>query len=172
MKVLYLNPSGQLGGAETSLLTLVEGRRRERREFRPIVVTTEEGPFTRRCAELEIPHLILPLPMALECVGDAEEQDGHWGNRVARLLCCSSDFIRFAAGIRKLLHRVRPDIIHTNGFKMHIACAWALGGPNAEAAVVGHIHDYVSNRPLAGRLLRTVSNRFSWFIANSRSVAS
>jgi glycosyltransferase involved in cell wall biosynthesis len=36
---------------------------------------------------------------------------------------------------------------------------------------VGHIHDYVSRRPIAGKLLRLAAGRFLCFIANSRSVA-
>ena len=175
MRVLYLNPSGQLGGAESSLLTLLSGLRRQVSEFRPFVIATEKGPFVSRCAELDIPHEVVSLPLRLERLGDAQAEEGK-GSRVvaaARLLQCTTDFAAYSRAIGTVLRREKPEVIHTNGFKMHILGAWTNGRKTKHRpALIGHIHDYVSTRPLAGKLLKAGAGRFSGFIANSRSVAT
>src|SRR5262249_2712403 len=63
---------------------------------------------------------------------------------------------------------VRPDVIHSNGFKMHLMGTWAAPRPTP---VIWHLHDFVSLRPLMPRLLRLVLHRCAAVITNSRSVA-
>jgi glycosyltransferase involved in cell wall biosynthesis len=175
MRVLYLNPSGQLGGAETSLLNLLSGLRSHAPEFRPFVVATEQGPFLSRCDQLGIPHQVLGLPARLERFGDSSVDAAKASRLVemARLFRCTRDFNAYSKAMGTLLVREKPDVIHTNGFKMHVIGAWVNGSSRVKRrpALVGHIHDYVSTRPLAGKLLKAGSGRFSSFIANSRSVA-
>ena len=61
-----------------------------------------------------------------------------------------------------------PDLIHSNGFKMHVLAAWARP---AGCPLIWHIRDYVSARPLMSRLIRANANRCTAAIANSNSVA-
>ncbi len=61
-----------------------------------------------------------------------------------------------------------PDIIHSNGFKMHVLGAWAAA---RGIPMIWHIHDFVSARPLMAPLLRAHARRCAAIIANSRSVA-
>jgi glycosyltransferase involved in cell wall biosynthesis len=175
MRVVYLNPSGQLGGAETSLLNLIDGLYRQTDKFQPFVIATEKGPFIARCAELGIPHEVLSLPNRLERFGDSPAPEARASRlmEAAKLLRCTKDFTSYSRAMTELLRREKPDVIHTNGFKMHIVGAWVNGRRNGKPppALVGHIHDYVSTRPLAGKLLKAGAGRFSGFIANSRSVA-
>jgi glycosyltransferase involved in cell wall biosynthesis len=63
----------------------------------------------------------------------------------------------------------RPDIVHSNGFKMHVLAA--LVRPSG-ARVIWHIHDFVTNRPVMARLLRALSPRCSLAVANSRAVGA
>jgi glycosyltransferase involved in cell wall biosynthesis len=163
-----------MGGAETSLINLLDGLIRRNQAFRPFVIATERGPFIARCAEMGIPNEVLDLPTRLERLGDSPaEGRAPQMMEAARVLRCAPDFTSYSRGISKLLRRENPDVIHTNGFKMHIVGAWVTGRSNAKRrpALVGHIHDYVSTRPLAGKLLKAGASRFSRFIANSRSVA-
>lgn len=174
MKVVYLSPSGQMGGAETSLLTLLGGLLQQNPEFRPYVIAPEAGPFIGRCGELGIPYEILSMPARMERVGDSATADRlALLGRAADLVRGSRDLVNYTKALRALLRREQPDLIHTNGFKMHIVGAWVKSGRGKRGApLVGHIHDYVSTRPLAGRLLKVGSSRFAEFIANSRSVAA
>jgi glycosyltransferase involved in cell wall biosynthesis len=69
--------------------------------------------------------------------------------------------------LRRALSILDPDVIHTNGFKMHVlgALAKTRGTP-----LIWHIHDYVSSRPLMARLIKLLCNRCALIIANSESV--
>jgi glycosyltransferase involved in cell wall biosynthesis len=168
MKILYLSGSGQLGGAESSLLNLLTGVQQECAEIEPVVVAPEEGTFTRACRELGVPCSILPMPCQLERFGDSQIGAGELLGKVFGAARLAGDFLRYARALRHLIRRERPAVIHTNGLKMHILGAWA----NRERVpLVGHIHDYVSTRRLAGKLLKFSAHGFSSFIANSQSVA-
>jgi glycosyltransferase involved in cell wall biosynthesis len=71
--------------------------------------------------------------------------------------------------LRRAVRRERPDVVHTNGLKMHVLAAWTR--PRG-AALLWHIHDYVSRRPLAARLLRQRAGACDAIVANSKSVAA
>jgi len=67
--ILFLNKVAELGGAEFSLLNLVQGI--QRHAFQPIVVLGDEGPLQERLEKLNVdthifpldfPHLINPIP--------------------------------------------------------------------------------------------------------------
>jgi len=74
----------------------------------------------------------------------------------------------YQRALQSLLADIDPDVIHTNGFKLHV-----LGNRAAprEASVVWHLHEYLSNRPLSRWLLRHHVSRTAAVVANSRSVA-
>jgi glycosyltransferase involved in cell wall biosynthesis len=66
-----------------------------------------------------------------------------------------------------LVRRLAPQVIHTNGFKMHIL--GALAKPSA-VPLIWHIHDYVSIRPFMAHLIKLFRRRCSLVLANSNSV--
>lgn len=76
--------------------------------------------------------------------------------------------MRYASSLRRTLKELQPDIVHTNGFKMHVLGAWAHP---ANTPVIWHVRDYVSTRPLMKRLLRMHAGRCAAAIGNSESVA-
>jgi glycosyltransferase involved in cell wall biosynthesis len=166
MRILYLNPCGQMGGAETSLYELLASVRNAERDWDLWLVLGEDGPLAQRARGLGVQVIVAPFPPGLATLGDA-------GQRPVLLLW---SLLRAAAGIA-LYHRrlgnicrmIQPDVIHTNGFKMHLLCTWMRPG---QTAVVWHIHDYVSARPLMRRLLRWRRKHCTAAIANSRSVAA
>ena len=174
MKVVYLNPSGQLGGAEWSLLTLLAALQRQS-DFEPVVVAPESGPFLKRCLDLGIRVEVLAFPKSLERTGDfPTDRSGIkrlW--RAASVARCGVDVFRYATSLKRLIQKERPHIIHTNGLKMHLFAGWLhrLGLTRGPVSLVGHIHDYVSVRPVAGKLLKAVAAQFTCFIANSKDVA-
>jgi glycosyltransferase involved in cell wall biosynthesis len=67
-----------------------------------------------------------------------------------------------------LLDAIAPDVIHTNGFKLH-----ALGSRAARPGmpVVWHVHEYISPRRISRTLLQFYSSRPAAIVANSHSVA-
>ncbi len=173
MKILFLNPSGQLGGAERVLLDFMASIRATHPAWHLEMVATAEGPFVSRAVALGIATTVLPLPAPLAAFGDGGVDTER--NRVWRSLILLAVFVRGAAPTAAYIWRLRrhlrlaaPDVIHSNGFKTHLLGLWARppGVP-----VIWHVHDFVARRPLMSTLLRRHARRCAAVVANSRSVA-
>ena len=166
MRIVYLNPCGQMGGAETSLEVLLGSVRAAEPEWELWLVLGEDGPLAGKARQLGVNVLIAPFPRELACLGDAGESSLNTFWSLAKGAAATVLYVRRMAAI---LRTAKPDVIHTNGFKMHLLGIWTrpLGIP-----VVWHIHDYVRRRPLMCRLLRWFSRYSSAAIVNSNSVGA
>jgi glycosyltransferase involved in cell wall biosynthesis len=166
VRIVYLNPCGQFGGAETSLRELLASVRAAAPDWELWLVLGEDGPLAVETRGSGVRVVIAPYPVALARLGDT-------GNHVLRTLLslvkAGAATFSYARGLAAILRRIHPDLIHTNGFKMHVLGAWTRpqGTPLA-----WHIHDYVGKRRLMSRLLRLFANRCAVAIVNSFSVAA
>jgi len=163
MRIVYLNPSGRLGGAETSLRELLASVRAAEPAWELWLVLGEDGPLAGIARDLGVKVLVKPFPAALARLGD----NGRWAALVGlgKAVVATG---RYARSLARWLGEIEPDIIHTNGFKMHLLGAWTRPQPSH---LIWHIHDYVSARALMRRLLRPFRKRCSAAIVNSKSVA-
>lgn len=75
----------------------------------------------------------------------------------------------YSRRLARLLADLAPDVIHTNGFKLHVLAA-RVAPPSA--ALVWHIHEYVARRPISRALLRRYAPQCAGIVTNSRSVAA
>jgi glycosyltransferase involved in cell wall biosynthesis len=163
MRIVYLNPSGRLGGAETSLRELLASIRAAEPAWELWLVLGEDGPLAGIARDLGVHVLVKPFPRALARLGDT----GRWA-AVLGLLKASVATERYARGLRRWLRQIKPDIIHSNGLKMHLLGAWVRP---RRTPLIWHIHDYVSLRPLMRRLLRPFRKACTVAVVNSNSVA-
>ncbi len=166
MRIAFLNPSGHLGGAEACLLDMIAVLRQSRPEWKISLVMAESGPLAERATTLGAEIQTLPFPPDLAQLGDSGES-----SRAAlalQMLRTTPAVLRYRKQLRAYLSQLRPEIIHTNGFKMHVL--GALAKPPG-SALIWHIHDYVSPRALMARLLRRMAKRADAIITNSQSVA-
>lgn len=173
MKVLFLNPSGQLGGAEVCLLNMMASLRDDEPAWRLHLIVSDEGPLAAGASELGVRVTVLKFPASLARLGDAGAGGpaGHGVSRfnlLRRLLTTIPSAISYKRRLRRAIDKCAPDVIHTNGFKMHVL--GALARPRHKA-LVWHIHDYVRPRPVMARLLRLLAKRCAMAITNSKSVA-
>src|SRR5579863_9516822 len=145
MRIVYLNPSGRLGGAETSLRELLASVRAAEPSWELWLVLGEDGPLAAIARELGVQVQVTPFPGALARLGDNGRLSALTG-----LLGASAATRRYTRELSRWLRRIEPHVIHTNGFKMHLLGAWAR--PRG-ASLIWHIHDYVSSRRLMRRLL-------------------
>jgi glycosyltransferase involved in cell wall biosynthesis len=172
MKVLYLNPSGSLGGAERSLLDMIASLRAARPDWQLALIAGEDGALVRRAQALGATATVLPIPQSLARLGDAGA-GGPAGAQVGRLALAASmanaamAARRYTRAMAGAIEEAEPAVIHTNGFKMHLIAARAAGG---RIPVIWHVHDYVGSRPVMARLMRLGARRCALAIANSRSV--
>ena len=170
MNVLYLNTSGQMGGAETSLSTLMKSLRELYPEWRLSLLLGEDGPLAACAGKLGVTVQVLPLPRELALFGSYARFGLGWTWRALHSLAAAS---RYRTRLKAAIREIRPDVIHTNGSKMHFLLASVsrreFGGGDVR---VCHVHDYVNCRPLERWLLKAGSRRFDRIVANSASVAA
>jgi len=173
MRILYLSPSGHLGGAERSLMDVLASVRKAEPGWTLSLITGSAGPLIAKAATIGVRARAIPFPPELASLGDAGA-GGPAGNQThpaGLLLRCLVAAPTIALYLRRLSRAIRqeaPDVVHTNGFKMHILGIWSRP---ERAAVIWHVHDYASARPLMGQLLRRHAGGCAVAIANSESVA-
>jgi glycosyltransferase involved in cell wall biosynthesis len=174
MKVLYLNASGQIGGAENSLLDVIASIHAAQPAWSLHLLTSEDGPLVVKARALGVQVKVLPFPAALTRLGDAGA-GGPAGAQVGglqlllNLLRAAPGAASYLRELRREVQRLSPDIMHANSLKMHILSVWAR--PRRPPAVVWHVHDYISVRPVMARLMRRYASRCAAAVANSYSVA-
>jgi len=170
VSIVFLSPTGQTGGAEAALHDLLAGLRESHPSWSLRLIVASDGPLVERVQALGVPVHVLPFPASVARIGDWGVGRG-WPSRFRFLIRCAGaalpalDYLR---RLHRLLQTSRPDVIHTNGLKMHILGAWAR--PRG-SALLWHLHDYAGRRPFTARLLRRYADRCSAVVANSRSVA-
>ncbi len=172
MRLMFLSTSGQLGGAETILLDVLASLRRAEPSWPLHLVSVAPGPLLSRASALGVDATVVPLPDALARLGEAGVAAGEVGagRLVGRLGSAASALHAYTADLAATLGAVRPDLIHTNGLKMHLVAARAAARPGP--AIVWHLHDYLGPRPLTAALLRWHRSRCAAVVANSESVAA
>ena len=170
MRIVFLNPSGALGGAETALIQMIAALRETRPDWTIAVIASAPGPLLQQTARLGVSTFAVSFPPALARLGE-------WGNRGSRmarvqlaaaLARAAVPSLMYARTLRSRLASLDPDVIHTNGLKMHL-----LGSRCAppRAKMLWHLHDYPDARPLSAALLRTTATADTCVVANSESVA-
>ncbi|MET0213590.1 MAG: glycosyltransferase family 4 protein, partial [Vicinamibacterales bacterium] len=169
MRIVFLSPSGELGGAETALVDMLAAIREARPDWTLALIAASDGPLLKKAAaHAEV--VALPFPPAFARLGE-------WGTRESAgtrlrlglgLLAASAPVLRYARRLQRRLLDFEPDIIHSNGLKMHLLGA-RTRPPHAR--LVWHLHDYPATRRLTARLLASQAHRCDAMLANSESGA-
>lgn len=169
MKIVYLNPGGTIGGAEMVLLDVLSALRRARPDARPLVLLGDDGPLRAEAEAAGASCDVLPMPVGVAGLGDAGATGmGRTLALMARGASAASAALGYRARLAARLRGERPDVVQSNGMKMHLLAAWA--SPRG-VPVVWHLHDYPGSRPAMARLLRASARRGVEVVAVSESVA-
>ena len=169
MKIVFLSPSGQLGGAERILLDVLSSLKEKEPDWHLHLILGQDGPLVQEASNRNVSCYVYPFPSGFARLGDAptfsREKGGNWISLLFRLIVSGPSTFLYARRLKTLLKQIQPDIIHANGLKMHVISAWIKVAP-----IVWHVHDYVSSRPLARKLLSHYASRCNAVVANSNSV--
>ena len=173
MKILYLNPKAQLGGAERSLLDVMTEVRALRPDWKLSLIAGEDGPLLGVAREIGVAARAIEYPIGLAQFGDSALANSSGGAMrtakfVAGLGRAGVAAMSHVPQLRSAISAERPDVVHSNGFKAHVLAAWAA--PES-VPIIWHVRDYVGNRPAMSRLLAMHSHRCAVAVTNSRSVA-
>ncbi len=163
MKVLYLSPGAELGGAEQSLLGLVSSLDRAR--FHPVVVLPRSGPLAEELDRVGSEVRVVPIPRAVLSYG-------RWSSpfsSAAALPAALAGALPVVARLARLISAEGVALVHSNGLKAHL-----LGCPLrwiTRTPLVWHLRDILPPGPLR-QLMRFLGRRApAAIIANSRAVA-
>ena len=169
MRIAFLSVSAEFGGSERALWQLVRGIRRLAPSTECAVIVPRDAALAARMREAGAAVHVLSMPDALASFGEWSLRGAPAvAKRSAAMLAAVSAARPYQRALHSLLAEIDPDVVHTNGFKLHI-----LGSRAAPrcSAVVWQLHEFVSNRRLSRGLLRHHVPRAAAIVANSRSVA-
>lgn len=165
MHVVFLSVSSEFGGSEAVLCEVVRGMRRRHPDWTLTAVLPRDGVLEPRLRAAGADVRVLPIPPALLRLGESTG-----ATPLARgtgLLSAAASLGGYTRRLRTLLEELAPDIIHSNGIKLHVLAARAR--PSC-TPLVWHIHEYVGRRSLTRRLLRRHRHAVSLAVTNSKSV--
>jgi len=164
LRIAFLDHTAKLGGAELSMLNMLE--KIDRTRFLPTVILGEPGPLERRLALAGVETCILPLGAEV-----AEAKKDSLGMRSLVNFKAIWKTLRYAWRVSRLIKARNIDLILTNSLKADLiggVCAWATGTP-----LVWHIHDRLEGdylpRPVAAALRFLCRWVPDFIVANSRS---
>lgn len=159
-----------MGGAERVLLDVLGLVRRAQPSWTVRLIIGNNGPLAEGAERLGVQTDVLPFPRDFAQLGDAGlASPATWVRFAVHTLRGSLATVRYLERLRETVAEFNPDIVHSNGIKMHLL--GALAKP-AASALVWHFHDYPSARPVTNRLIKTLRRRCSAVIAVSESVAT
>jgi glycosyltransferase involved in cell wall biosynthesis len=173
VRILFLNPAGLIGGAERALLDIIASLRTAHPDWPLALIAAADGDLVGEARALGAEVSVVTFPRSLASVGDAGVGDSAQSRRgtfglAGRLSAAAPAVAFYQHRLRRAIVATAPDLMHTNGFKMHVLGAWAAP---PQVPVLWHIHDFVRARPLMSRLLCTHARRCAAIVANSHSVA-
>ena len=103
VKILFYNHTGQVGGAERLLLTLLE--QLDRSKFDSILVCPAEGPLRELANQASVPTQ--PI--------DGLKARFTW--RLGHLFRYLLSFVQIILQVRKKVSDIEPDLIHANSVR-------------------------------------------------------
>lgn len=169
MRLLYLTPTAFMGGAERVLLDLLAMVRGARPSWTVGLISGNDGPLVEDARRLGVVTTVLPFPRDFAQLGDAGlATPASWARFALHAVGGSVATLRYVQRLRGEVRNFSPDIVHSNGIKMHLL--GAVTRPS-RAALIWHFHDYPGARPVTGRLVKTLKHRCDGVIAVSESVA-
>lgn len=167
MRVVVLDHTAQLGGAELALLRTC--RALDPQRVAVTVVLFADGPLVGALREAGVTVHVLPLDPRIAATDRAAA-----GRSVAGAARSAAATLPFVGRLARLLRRLDPEVVHTTSLKADL-----IGLPAAALArrpLVWHVHDRISEDYLPGpvaHVLRTVARRGPrHVVVNSRATAA
>jgi glycosyltransferase involved in cell wall biosynthesis len=168
MRVLFVSPASELGGAERCLLDCIAVLRASH-AVRVSLLTFADGPLVAGARSLGAETVVIEPPLELTKLGESGDERQRNG-AIWDMVSGTPKVGRFLARLRGAIARTEPDVVHTNGMKAHLF-AGMVSPPRARLVV--HLHDFIGARRVSKWLLPALSRIRPRvvFMANSHAVA-
>ncbi|MFK0729852.1 MAG: glycosyltransferase family 4 protein [Gloeotrichia echinulata HAB0833] len=167
-----MNPIGAIGGAEKVLLTIFATLLTTQPKIQIHLIVGTDGPLIQQSQKLGVQVTLLKLPEKFNQLGDSSFKGS--SKRITGLILLLQliqilpNLSKYFHEFHQLLHKINPDLIHSNGIKTHLITAFA---GVKDKPVIWHIHDFYGSRPLMAKILKLMSFRATQGIAISQAVA-
>jgi glycosyltransferase involved in cell wall biosynthesis len=179
VRIVFLNPVAEFGGAERSLLAWMRAVRQAFPEAELTLVVPGDGLLRRRALAEGVMVEILRVPDSIAGLGDSALREDSAGRSAMslfwRVLRAGPTVWDYARRLRHLLDDLRPDLVHSNGIKTHLAlrlATWPIDPRARRVPIVWHLHDFVGARPVVSRIVRWASRGVATVVAVSKAVAT
>jgi glycosyltransferase involved in cell wall biosynthesis len=145
MRILYVNHTGNVSGAERVLLDILQGLDRNR--YEPIMLCPNEGRLRREVRASDVECRELPTVGA------------RFSLRPDQLIRSIASMCGAILTLRRQVSEIKPDLVHANTIRSGISSTLATVGTTTP--VLWHVHDILPKHPLSAaiRLLARISNR-------------
>lgn len=162
-KILYLNPSSQLGGAEKSLLDLLGHLNKER--YYPIISCPGEDKFVEELHKIGVETAIIPYDRRI--LNLSRSENSHHLFLFAQSFWWLKPTI---LALRKLVKDEAVDLVVTNGIKCHFIGSFL--SLITKVRLIWHVRDFVDTSWLQW-MLRSMAHVFpDKIITNSHAVGN
>ncbi len=149
-RIVYLNHTGFVSGAERVLLNMVRGLDRAR--YEPFVMCPAEGNLTALIHAEDVVCTAIPSLTA------------RFTWRPDRLLKAAFSLCRAVVAVRRQLLWLAPDLVHANTLRAGIIASLAAIGSGR--IVIWHVHDILPRHPLS-----TAIRCFAWSLRRTQIIA-
>jgi glycosyltransferase involved in cell wall biosynthesis len=153
-KIVFLAPTGELGGAERCLVDTIWSFRQKSPGLRMDLITGSAGPLVEAATEAGANCVVvLALPSSTASLGDsaAGGSVSKLLGLIVRMMIAVPKLLGYLMRLRREIRRHDPDFVHVLGLKMQLISLWVVPG---KVPVVWNVQDYVGSRRLISKLIR------------------
>lgn len=156
MRIVYLNHSGKVSGAEISLLTFLKGLR-GRKEIEPILACPAEGALKERAQSIGLP------------VVDIESFEAGFTSNPLFFLAYGVRLLRIGKKFASIVKEIKADLIDVNSVRAGLVASVSTLFYKIPTLV--HVRDCVPRNKIGVLTRRIIARRGSMMVANSSYVA-
>lgn len=153
-KILFLAPTGQLGGAERCLVDTIWSLRNHDSQLELHLITGSNGPLVNAAEKAGLNSVqILKMPSSLNRIGDAglRRDLKSTVTRLFQLVTALPHTFQYIVQLRRRIKQANPDIVHVLGLKMQLMSLLAVP---RRYPIAWNIQDYIGQRRLISRLMQ------------------
>jgi glycosyltransferase involved in cell wall biosynthesis len=148
---LFVAPSSSLGGAERVLIENLKFLKKQK-SLCPELLAIENGPLVECVHNLGIPVHLLVLNNSVLRIGDSPARNENKFIFLFTWIMAIPFVLWTVIRWRFFIKKHNPSVIHSNGFKTHLLLAWSVP---RNIPIYWHLHDFIGDRPLMKRLLKS-----------------
>lgn len=153
-RLLFLAPTGELGGAERCLVDTIWSFRRQWPGLRMNLIAGSAGPLVDAATEAGADTVVvLPLPESTASLGDSAAGGSlsKLLGLVVRMFLALPRLMGYLSRLRQEIRRHEPQFVHVLGLKMQLISLWVVP---RQVPIVWNVQDYVGSRRLISKLIR------------------